>query len=81
MRSWKARAFLPALSRITLPMITPTAFLVFVLAWINAFKIFKEVYFIAARYGLLGLHPAKLHEQHVWQAELQLVTAALIPSA
>ena len=32
--------------RITLPMITPTAFLVFVLARINAFKIFKEVYFI-----------------------------------
>ena len=36
--------------RITLPLVTPTAFLVFVLAWINAFKIFKEVYFIAGAY-------------------------------
>jgi len=37
-------------TRITLPLIMPTAFLVFVLAWINAFKIFKEVYFIAGAY-------------------------------
>jgi len=36
--------------RITLPQITPTAFLVFVLSWVNAFKIFKEVYFIGGAY-------------------------------
>ncbi len=36
--------------KITLPLILPTAFLVFVLAWINAFKIFKEVYFISGAY-------------------------------
>jgi len=36
--------------RITLPLITPTAFLVLVMAWINAFKIFKEVYFIGGAY-------------------------------
>lgn len=36
--------------RITLPQILPTAFLVFVLAWVNAFKIFKEVYFISGSY-------------------------------
>ena len=36
--------------RITLPQIMPTAFLVFVLAWVNAFKIFKEVYFIGGAY-------------------------------
>ena len=35
---------------ITLPIIMPTAFLVFVLAWVNAFKIFKEVYFIGGAY-------------------------------
>ncbi len=35
---------------ITLPMVVPTAFLVFVMAWINAFKIFKEVYFIGGAY-------------------------------
>jgi multiple sugar transport system permease protein len=36
--------------RITLPLIMPTAFLVFVLAWVNAFKIFKEAYFIGGAY-------------------------------
>ena len=35
---------------ITLPMVVPSAFLVFVLSWINAFKIFKEVYFIGGAY-------------------------------
>ena len=35
---------------ITLPMIVPTAFLVIILEWINAFKIFKEVYFISSAY-------------------------------
>ena len=35
---------------ITLPLVLPTAFLVFVLAWVNAFKIFKEVYFIGGAY-------------------------------
>ena len=35
---------------ITLPMIVPTAFLVSILEWINAFKIFKEVYFIGGAY-------------------------------
>ncbi len=37
-------------TRITLPLILPTAFLVFVLAWVNAFKIFKEVYVIGGAY-------------------------------
>lgn len=35
---------------ITLPQILPTAFLVLVLAIVNAFKIFKEVYFIGGAY-------------------------------
>ena len=35
---------------ITLPLIVPTAFLVIILEWINAFKIFKEVYFIGGSY-------------------------------
>lgn len=35
---------------ITLPQILPTAFLVLVLAMVNAFKIFKEVYFIGGAY-------------------------------
>lgn len=37
-------------TKITLPLLTPTAFLVFILAWINAFKIFKEAYFIGGAY-------------------------------
>ena len=36
--------------QITLPMIVPSAFLVLILTWINAFKIFKEVYFIGGSY-------------------------------
>ena len=36
--------------KITLPLMAPTSFLVFLLAWVNAFKIFKEVYFIGGAY-------------------------------
>lgn len=43
--SWWKQAF-----KITMPQILPTAFLVFVLAWVNAFKIFKEAYFIGGDY-------------------------------
>jgi multiple sugar transport system permease protein len=35
---------------VTLPLIVPSSFLVFVLCWINSFKIFKEVYFIGGAY-------------------------------
>ena len=35
---------------ITLPLIVPSAFLVFILSWVNAFRIFKEVYFIGGAY-------------------------------
>ncbi len=37
-------------TKITLPLILPSAFLVLVLACVNAFKIFKEVYFIGGAY-------------------------------
>ena len=36
--------------RITLPLVVPSAFLIVILEWINAFKIFKEVYFIGGAY-------------------------------
>ena len=42
--------------RITLPQILPTAFLVFVLDWVNAFKIFKEVYFIGGAYPTQAIY-------------------------
>jgi len=35
---------------ITLPLIVPSAFLVFILCWVNAFRIFKEVFFIGGAY-------------------------------
>ena len=35
---------------VTLPLIVPSAFLVFILCWINSFKIFREVYFISGSY-------------------------------
>ena len=31
-------------------MIVPSAFLVFIICWVNAFRIFKEVYFIGGAY-------------------------------
>ncbi|NLO84068.1 MAG: sugar ABC transporter permease [Clostridiales bacterium] len=41
---------------ITLPQILPTAFLVLVLAIVNAFKIFKEVYFIGGAYPDISIY-------------------------
>jgi len=35
---------------ITLPLVMPTALLVIIVEWINAFKIFREVYFIGGAY-------------------------------
>lgn len=42
--------FLTKIMQIALPIIQPTAYFIFVLSWINSFKIFKEVYFIAGAY-------------------------------
>ena len=63
--------------RITLPLVMPTAYLVFVLAWINAFRIFKEVYFIGGAYPDMSVYTlqhymnnmfAKLNYQNVTTA-------------
>ena len=59
------------------PMITPTAFLVFVLAWINAFKIFKEVYFIAGAYPDYSVYTLQNYMNNMFgKLNYQLVTAA-----
>ena len=42
--------FFHQLFSVTLPSVLPTCFLVIILEWINAFKIFKEVYFIGGAY-------------------------------
>lgn len=62
---------------ITLPLVTPTAFLVFVLAWINAFKIFKEVYFIAGAYPDYSVYTLQNYMNNMYsKLNYQLVTAA-----
>ena len=69
--------FMPRAFRITLPLVTPTAFLVFVLAWINAFKIFKEVYFIAGAYPDYSVYTLQNYMNNMFQKlNYQNVTAA-----
>ena len=69
--------FLAALQSIPQPLITPTAFLVFVLAWINAFKIFKEVYFIAGAYPDYSVYTLQNYMNNMFgKLNYQLVTAA-----
>ena len=69
--------FMTRAFHITLPLVTPTAFLVFVLAWINAFKIFKEVYFIAGAYPDYSVYTLQNHMNNMFQKlNYQNVTAA-----
>ena len=69
--------FLTRAFRITLPLITPSAFLVLVVAWINAFKIFKEVYFIAGAYPDYAVYTLQNYMNNMYQKlNYQLVTAA-----
>ena len=69
--------FLCQTFRITLPLITPSAFLVFVMAWINAFKIFKEVYFIAGAYPDASVYTLQHYMNNMYgKLNYQLVTTA-----
>ncbi|MBQ9308821.1 MAG: sugar ABC transporter permease, partial [Clostridia bacterium] len=69
---WWTQAF-----RITLPQILPTAFLVFVLAWVNAFKIFKEVYFIGGAYPTEAVYTLQHYMNNKFaKLEYQDVTTA-----
>ena len=61
--------FMTRAFRITLPLVTPTAFLVFVLD--QRVQDFQRGLFHRGRIsGLLGLYAAKLYEQHVPEAQL-----------
>ncbi len=69
---------------ITLPLVSPTAFLIFVLAWINAFKIFKEIYFIGGAYSdlytlqhFMNNHFAKINYQYVTTAAYSFAVIVL----
>lgn len=69
---WWTQAF-----RITLPQILPTAFLVFVLAWVNAFKIFKEVYFIGGAYPTEQIYTLQHYMNNLYaKLDYQKVTSA-----
>ena len=62
---------------ITLPMIVPTAFLVIILEWINAFKIFKEVYFISGKYPDETIYTLQHYMNNMYgKLNYQNVTAA-----
>ncbi len=69
--------FVTRMTRITLPLIAPSAFLVFVLAWINAFRIFKEVYFIAGAYPDYSVYTLQNYMNNMFaRLDYQNVTAA-----
>lgn len=62
---------------ITLPLVTPTAFLVLVMAWVNAFKIFKEVYFIGGAYPDPEIYTLQNYMNNMFsKLNYQMVTTA-----
>ena len=62
---------------ITLPMILPSAYLVFILSWINAFRIFREVYFIVGAYPDMAVYTLQHYMNNVYtKLNYQMVTSA-----
>ena len=62
---------------ITLPLILPSAYLVFILSWINAFKIFREVYFIAGAYPDPSVYTLQHYMSNVYEKlNYQMVTSS-----
>ena len=69
--------FLRRALSITLPLITPTAFLVMVVNWIGAFKIFKEVYFIGGAYPDYAVYTLQNYMNNMFaKLNYQFVTTA-----
>lgn len=63
--------------RVMLPQIMPTAFLVFVFAWINAFKVFQEAYIIAGAYPSRSIYTLQHYMNNQFsRLDFQMVTAA-----
>lgn len=63
--------------KVALPNILPTAFLVLLLAWINAFKIFKEVYAVAGAYPDTSVYTLQHYMNNMFsRLDYQMVTAA-----
>ena len=62
---------------ITLPLVLPSAYLVFILSWINTFKIFREVYFISGSYPDQAVYTLQHYMNNVYsKLNYQMVTAA-----
>ena len=62
---------------ITLPLILPSAYLVFILSWINAFKIFREVYFLSGAYPDPAVYTLQHYMNNVYsRLNYQMVTSA-----
>ena len=69
---WFRRTF-----SITLPLILPSAYLVFILSWINAFKIFREVYFISGAYPDPSVYTLQHYMSNVYEKlNYQMVTSS-----
>lgn len=63
--------------RIALPQILPTAFLVLIFSWINAFKIFQEAYIIAGAYPDNSIYTLQHYMNNMFsRLDFQMVTAA-----
>lgn len=70
--SWYIKAF-----KIALPHILPTAYLVLLLSWINAFNIFKEVYVIAGAYPDLSVYTLQHYMNNMFnRIDFHMVTTA-----
>ena len=62
---------------ITLPLVSPTAYLVFILGWINAFKIFREIYFISGSYPDPSVYTLQHYMNNVFESlNYQMVTSS-----
>ncbi len=62
---------------ITLPLILPSAYLVFILSWINTFRIFREVYFISGSYPDQAVYTLQHYMNNVYaKLNYQMVTSA-----
>lgn len=69
--------FLTIALQVVFPHVLPTAFLVFILAWINAFKIFKEVYIISGSYPERSVYTLQHYMNNMYfRLDYHMVAAA-----
>lgn len=62
---------------ITLPHIVPTAFLVLLIEWVNAFRIFREVYLIGGAYPVMEVYTLQHFMNNMYsRLNYQYVTSA-----